>query len=267
MTTSFVVYVDESGDEGFQFQKGSTEWFILSAIVTEKAFDLPTVKLIDDVRAILKRPADDRSPLHFRNLKHEQRLPFLQKIGQSNLKALTIMVHKPSIKNVELFQERFKLYFYASRLLLERVSWYCRDTKIPQMGGDGTAEVHFSNRGGMKYSELREYINGLKLRSQYDDVRIDWNAINANQIDALSPKLMGMQIADAVASSFFFSTQLNQYGFAEDRYVKMLQPICYHHRGRYNGYGIKVWPNEAETLIKNQPHLQWLAQHYNFNLS
>jgi hypothetical protein len=50
---SFVVYVDESGDEGFAFKEpytGSSHWFVLSAVVTHKCLDLETVKLVDEVR-------------------------------------------------------------------------------------------------------------------------------------------------------------------------------------------------------------------------
>jgi hypothetical protein len=36
MTTSFVAYIDESGDEGFKFlpnEQGSSRWFVLSALL------------------------------------------------------------------------------------------------------------------------------------------------------------------------------------------------------------------------------------------
>ena len=37
MSASFVVYVDESGDEGFSFGQGSSDWFVLSAVITRAA--------------------------------------------------------------------------------------------------------------------------------------------------------------------------------------------------------------------------------------
>lgn len=259
MTPSFVVYIDESGDEGFQFGKGSSTWFILSAVITHKASDLQTVKLVDTVREILGRK--DREPLHFRGLKHEHRLPCLQQIAQANLKTVTIFVHKKSIRDVELFQQRNRLYFYASRLLLERVSWYCRDHK---MDGDGTAEIIFSNRSGMKYEEFRAYLNVLKSQTAVFKVEVDWDVIKIDQITAFASKGMGLQIADAVASGFFFSTQLNHYGFIEDRYARMLKPVVYGHKGRYNGYGLKIWPHEHEPILKNESHLTWLQEVYGF---
>jgi len=47
---TFVVYVDESGDEGFSFGRGSSEWFVLSAVIIKKANELETVKLVDRIR-------------------------------------------------------------------------------------------------------------------------------------------------------------------------------------------------------------------------
>lgn len=164
MPPSFVAYIDESGDEGFHFEKGSFWWFVLSTVVTPKDADLETVKLIDSVRKSLER--NDLEPLHFRKLKHEQRLPFIYHIAQANLKTITVFIHKPSIMNVEVFQQRFRLYFYAARLLLERLSWYCRDHKTVHTSGDGSVEIVFSNKGGMKYDELRAYLNVLKTQSQ-----------------------------------------------------------------------------------------------------
>ena len=95
MVASFVVYIDESGDEGFQFDKGSSKWFVLSAAITHKATDLATVKLVDTVRATLGRK--DNAPLHFRGLKHEHRLPFLHEIAQADLKTVSVFIHKPAI--------------------------------------------------------------------------------------------------------------------------------------------------------------------------
>ncbi len=263
MTVSWVVYIDESGDEGFMFSKGSPDWFVLSAVVTPKATDLETVKLVDHVREqVLHR--QDHDPLHFRKLKHEHRIPFLSVLAQADLKAFVVLMHKPSIKNVEVFQQKNRMYFYAARLLLERVSWYCRDHTTTKTAGDGSAEIIFSNRGGMKYEEFREYMETLQRQTKVGAIQIDWNVIKRDQIMAYAAKRMGLQLADAVASSFFFGVQLNQYGFNEDRYVRMLQPLIYKDAGRYAGYGLKFWPSETDALFQTQSHLTWLRDAYNF---
>lgn len=264
MTASFVVYIDESGDEGFFFDKGSSQWFVLSAVITRKASDRKTVKLVDHIRSTVFNRSD-KEPLHFRRLKHEHRAPFIDTIAKADLKVVTVAIHKPSILEREKFMEKYRLYFYAVRLLLERASWYCRDHKTPSIGGDGSARISFSNRGGMSYTELRRYLKVLQQRTEIDAVQIDWNVIKPQQIAAYSSsKRLGLQIADAVASGFFYGVNVNTYGFVEDRYARMLKPVVYAHKGIYKGYGLKLWPREANYYIENTNHYNWLREDYQF---
>ena len=261
MAASFRVYIDESGDEGFAFGRGSSEWFVLSAVVTHAAEDLAGVKVVDTVRTRLGRP--EKKPLHFRDLRHEHRLVYVDEIARQPLKVVSVLVHKPSLNEPEKFQERYRLYFYAVRYLLERVSWYCRDHRHAKDAGDGTAAIAFSNRSGMSYAELRDYVKLLETQTSMFDVRVDWSVIRAEGIRAFTAgRLMGLQVADAVAGSFFYATQASQYGFTEDRYARMLKPVVYQHRGRYVGYGLKLWPREVEARLGGEERLAWIRQEY-----
>jgi hypothetical protein len=261
MPTSFKVYVDESGDEGFSFGHGSSSWFILSAVIIRSADDQDAVKLVDTVRRRLDRP--EKKPLHFRDLRHEHRLLFAYEVTQQPLRAVVVLVHKPSLNEPETFRERYRLYFYTTRYLLERVSWYCRDHRAARDTGDGTADIAFSNRSGMSYDELRGYLSMLKARTTMSDIRVDWSVIRPDQVTAFSPgRRMGLQVADAVAGSFFYAVEPNRYGFTEDRYARMLRPIVYHYRGRYLGYGLKLWPREVETRLSSDERLTWIRSEY-----
>ncbi len=256
---SFRVYVDESGDEGFEFRRGSSEWFVLSAVVLRTGTELATVKLVDDVRALLKKP--ERKPLHFRDLRHKHRVPYAKAIAAADLRAVSVLVHKPSLHEPETFRERFRLYFYTVRYLLERVSWYCRDRRTTE--GDGTAAIVFSNRSGMHYGELCEYLRRLEAKSKVDDIRIHWPAIRADQVTALSSgKRMGLQIADAVASSFWYAAEVDQYGNNEDKYAAILKPVMYSYGGKYSSYGVKLWPKEVVASAASMPNLSWVRAHY-----
>ena len=65
MNPSFVVYIDESGDEGFVFNddgSGSSRWFVLSAAVIRKVNDLQMVSCLKEARAVLGKPP--KTPLH-----------------------------------------------------------------------------------------------------------------------------------------------------------------------------------------------------------
>ncbi|MCK6448932.1 MAG: DUF3800 domain-containing protein [Planctomycetes bacterium] len=260
MTCAFRVYIDESGDEGFVFNpdgSGSSEWFVLSAVVTRTANDRELIDLIDQTRAQLGR--QPREPLHFRKLKHEQRLPLVDRIAKAKVRLVSVLVHKPSLQEPEKFSERFLLYRYATRYLLERVSWLCRDTA----GADGPqAKVIFSNRSAMSYDELRDYLAHLQARTQEFDVRVDWSAIDPSRIEARThDSLCGLQVADAVASSFFYGVNRTRHGFTEPRYAQLLAPVVYRRKSVALGYGIKLWPREVSATIEQRPGAEWLASY------
>jgi hypothetical protein len=259
--TSFVAYIDESGDEGFRFlpkEAGSSRWFVLSAVVFRKENDLDCVQLLKDVRATINK--EPRKALHFRDLKHEHRIPYVRAIGAARLRIVSVMIYKPALKNIEHFQrDSHKLYRYATRLLMERVSWVCKEHAKPGVG-DGTADLVFSNRSAMSYAELRAYLTFLKEGPPSSTCHIDWGSITPANVRAVNhDKLAGLQIADAVASGIYFALNLNQYGESEPRYFELIASRLYRHKKSPIGYGLKFWPN-FDDLTKTLDHLAMIER-------
>lgn len=257
MEPSFVVYVDESGDEGFVFRpdgSGSSRWFVLSAAVIRRTNDLQMVSCLKTVREVLGKPP--KTPLHYRDLKHEQRIPYIRRVGELPLRTVSVLVYKPAIAEPEKFQTtKYLLYRYATRLLLERVSWLCRDGRL-QGEGDGSAAVIFSNRSNMSYEEIRDYLRILRRKAEADpeQVQIDPTVIHPDSIRTVEhSKLAGLQVADAVASSFYFALKVNRYGETEPSYVRHLKNVIYRHKEQAAGYGIKCWPSDLSGLKKKAP--------------
>lgn len=262
---SFRVYIDESGEEGFVFRpdgSGSSRWLILSAVVTRRENDLQVVRLMERVRQTLGRPP--KQALHFCKLGHAQRVVWAREIAQTPLRTVSVLVHKPSIREPERFQaQKHLLYRYASRYLLERVSWLCRDHRKPETGS-GQAEVIFSNRSQMSYEELRGYLRKLREETGDFGVTVDWSVLNPEAIRAVEhSQLAGLQVADAVASSLFAALNPNPYGDTEDKYARLLLPVCYRHKGALLGYGLKFWPGDFEGLKRESPRLLAFAEGLN----
>lgn len=261
-TASFRAYIDESGDEGFRFNtdgSGSSRWFVISALVVRPKNDLRVVECLKETRKLLNKPA--KFPLHFVDLKHEQRVPYARRVGALPARTVSVMIYKPSIEEPEKFQnEKYLLYRYATRLLLERVSWLCRDHRIEDEG-DGTCEVVFSNRSNMSYQEIRDYLRHLIAQSgtQPNEVQIDPAVIKPEQIKAVEhSKLAGLQAADAVASSIHFAVKRNIYGESEPAYSKLLTKTFYRHKDSLQGYGIKLWPDSLEAVQTKAPEAKHL---------
>lgn len=259
MAPTFIVYVDESGDEGFNFNGGSSEWFVLSAVVVRKSVEPDAVKVLDRVRNELGKKPDHA--LHFRKLTHDQRVLYATRLAEERrFRALSVLVHKPSLRSPETFSSHgHRLYFYTARYLIERISWLCRDSS--KDAGDGSAEIIFSNRSGMSYDDLKAYLDRLKERR--DGVSIDWDVVRTEQVRALPhDQRRGLQIVDAVASSKWYGLNPNHHGFVEDRYARIIEPIVYRRKGGCRGYGMKFWPREAENGLASEARYEWVRQLY-----
>jgi len=105
MKSSFVVYIDESGDEGFVFKEdgsGSSRWFVLSAAAIRQKNDLQMVSCLKEVREVLGKAP--KTPLHFVDLKHEQRVPYVRRVGELPVRTVSVLVYKPLISEPEKFQ-------------------------------------------------------------------------------------------------------------------------------------------------------------------
>lgn len=244
MPAGFSVFIDESGDEGFNFAppgtpKKSSHWFVLAAVAVRCAREPEIIKGMADVRAILRKPA--LRALHFADMRHEQRVAYVKTLANLPCRGVAIIIHKPSLKKQDTFKARGRLYFYAGRYLLERVSWMCRDGHKREAAGDGSAKIIFSNKSGMSYDEFCDYVRRLK---QNPDVRINDGAIDCDQIEAKPHyQMAGLQVADAFASSFYQAVEPSSYGFVESSYAQSLEQRMYHYNQKQcKNYGVKVFP-------------------------
>lgn len=266
MGASFVAYIDESGDEGFKFRRSvseqaSSDWFVLTALITHKRTDLRTVKAIDRVRRELRlRPG---THVHWKKLKHVEKVRYSQIMATLRTTLMAVCVHKPSLFEPESFRERYRLYFYAVRYLLERASWLARDgDSSARRDGDGAIELVFSNRQGMSYEEMRRYLRLLQRQRQSGhDIRIEFERVPVANLGTRAPgECMGLQLADAAAGAFFNALERDRFGNTEPRYLQTLLPLLYRHRASVHGYGLKIMPANAIQDTKAPESLQWLLE-------
>jgi len=261
---SFRVYIDEAGDEGFRFERRTPEWFIISAAITRVEHDLETLTgILRPIRELFGLGATQE--IHFRKLTHEKKVPYVEKIATAKVRSVSVAIHKPRLTSQETFQARNRLYFYACRYLLERVSWFCRDSFDPaKHAGDGSIDLIFSKRKNLSYEELGEYLKKLHEQSSSHDIRIDWKQIKEEQIEAYSAsQKMGLQVADAIASAAFSALNKNDYGFTEERYISTLLKGMYRHQGKVLGYGIKIWPYKDSDIIQDV-RFKWLPENKHY---
>lgn len=256
MAASFVAYIDESGDDGFVFNSdgsGSSRWLVLSALVCRKENEGELIQVARQARAVLGK--DPKHPLHFVKLKHEQRIAVCALISTARVRSISILAHKFSMENCDAYRSKKNfLYHYLTRLLVERISWLCRDNRKPGVG-DGTVELVFSNRAAMSYEDLRMYFTTLEYNSTGLEVKIDWTAVRPADVRSEPhEKLAGLQLADFVASGTRFAAELTRYGHSEFGYIRKLAPTLYKRGGKLFSYGLKFYPDFDKTKPAN-PHI------------
>ena len=258
--TGFVMYVDESGDEGFVFNpdgSGSSRWFVLSGVVTRRGNDLQMVECLKETRDVLGKAP--KTPLHFADLRHEQRVPYIRRVGNLDIRTINVAVYKPWIRDVGKFTgERHLLYRYLSRFLVERLCLLINRSTQAHPGRNRSTEIIFSDRSNMSYEEVRSYLRRLIdiTANGSDDVRVDGAVIDPTKVRSVQhSQLAGLQVADAVASGVHFALKLNRYGETENAYFSHIAKTLYRQNGKVLGYGMKFWPEDFEAMKRKIPQI------------
>jgi hypothetical protein len=261
MAHSFVAYVDESGDDGLPgvnaaryrtkgHQGGSSNWLTISASLWRYARDLEAVEWRDEIRSQLP-PSASKKVLHCSKLTHQQRVMACDVLATKPLRSICVMVHKPSMQT-DVFKDKNQLYFYVSRYLIERISWFCRDTRPKVPEGDGRVKIVFSRRGGLSYEDFRAYLNRLKSGDP-DEIRIHWNVIDIDGVEARDhSSKAALQIADLIAYCMTAALEPDSYGNCELRYAHILRPLIYQRNGNFLSYGVKLVPRADQIALSAQ---------------
>lgn len=262
MPHSFVAFIDESGDDGFVFldppDRASSEWFVLSAAIVRAANELSAIRHVNE--AISPIETQRKSPMHFTALRHEQRIPITHRIANSAFKVITILVNKRTLGDAHGLNRGRRLYFYATRFLLERISWLARDSRIPN-SGDGRTKLVFSKCKNLSYADLTSYLqllrNGFDMQTEIHWPSIDYQTLEVRQHN----ELVGLKIADAVATGIRYAVELSPYGYCEDRHALTLKPVVYNRNGNYRSYGMKFFPNIPNIEPERGNRYAWIGNY------
>lgn len=249
----FVAYVDEAGDQGFS--TSSSAWFVISAVVLKSRDDLMgTVDVLKEVRKELNK-ADEKT-LHFREMNHQQRLLYVDRISKAPLKTLSLLVHKLAL-NSEGLQEGHALYCTGLMILLDRVARFCRAQPPDPSAPVRRAKLVISTLGSLSQAKLNASIASPLAVPGLKAPGLDSTIIEPSEIH-LRPtgQRAGLQIADAVASSILQAVQPSQYGFAEPRYLQMLRGVLHRHAtAGYEGYGLSFEPTTSCNEVRGRGFL------------
>ena len=241
---------------------GSTRWFVLTAVVTQRIRDIQMVECLNDTRNLIGKAP--KSQLHFSKMKHEHRVPYIRRIGNLNIRIINVAVYKPSLHAAENFQRnKNRLYRYTTRYLVERISWLLNSAR---RRGNRSTEIIFSDRASLSYDEIRSYLTLLLKQAETnpDAVQIDGNVVDPCHIRSVQhSQLAGLQVADAAATSAYYAINPNRYDEIEPAYFAHLATKLYRRKGKVLGYGMKFWPENYEAMKRKIPQIEDLEDFLN----
>lgn len=227
----------KAGDEGIR--RGS-EWFILTAIIVPKEYDL---NLSNKILKIKKNMNMDRKDqLHWNKiLKYDKKIQIIYDLISENFKIIHIAINTYEINKLKSKD----LYPYFMSYLIERVSYYVANNK-------GNCNIFISTRNENNKHKNQHLKDELTSKRHYHHI-ITKCINNIKFIDNRDRNLL--QLADVCCSSF---SQAIKYNTSQEwEYVLKLKSNIWSYKGLVIGYGIKFYP--PLEWFKSFPSLAYLA--------
>jgi hypothetical protein len=235
-------FLDEAGDFGFKFDKGSSEWFILCCIMVEE----PNLALLPPIVSDLMHSGwgqFNQSPpdvLHWKELDHYRKQLVAARVNIPEITVIGVCIWKKWLINSWLDNPE-TLYSWTSQLVMERIGYYVH-------ARNGTATVVFS--------KLTDKISKHLLAEMPKIIQSTRPVFDLERIHIRRTQdYPELQIADAYAGMFHNAVIPSRYGFCSPYYLDSVKPRLMSYNGKQFGYGFKVFPtdklgyNPAYTFI------------------
>lgn len=235
------VYIDEAGDLGVC---RGTQWFVLSAVIVDKTDEPKLRKKLVNIKSRL-----NVKDIHLRKITDFYKRGFIVKeLNDGNFTYVNIIADTNKLDQAKI-SSPVVAYNYLCRMLLERTSWFLRDT-------NRIADIVLSARGTSRDGELIRYIKE-KL------IPYEQNHIVKNVFDKVSAKAASMwdmlQLADVCATTMFLTYEKNIWGFCTPCYSRMLKNHLYSYNNRCDSYGIKYFTQDMKPNT-NALKCNWICR-------
>jgi hypothetical protein len=188
---TMLVFIDDSGDPGFKIDKGSSEFFIISAVVFDDSLEAEkTAVAIKELRRELF--GRDDVEFKFHKSRKETRIKFLECIKEHQFRIRCLVVNKKILYSPELKSNKNSFYGYIIKTMLKYSNQTIFNAKIRI---DGSGDRIF-RKSFVFY--LRKELNSKEKKILQ----------NCKLVDSKSDGLI--QMADMIAGSIHRSYQQNK---------------------------------------------------------
>ena len=257
----YTAFVDESGDDGFNFEGGSTDFIVVAAIISRTS----NLDQFGDALRKARGKARKSTGWVFPTFKKLNNAPVQRWLLADQFSCLAVqtccvLIHKRGLSEPGWQSRKEDMYFHASKFLIERISWACRDTDAKKAEVDPVCNIIFSRRGGLRYEKLQTYVRRLQSSPQEYDTKAEWRHIDPNLItcEDHSDSNACHLAADHFASAVGCAVELKDYYSFDDRYARIWTKKIYSYKGRIEGNGLKIWPESGTSYLRADPRGFWI---------
>ncbi|MDO8443553.1 MAG: DUF3800 domain-containing protein [Candidatus Azambacteria bacterium] len=130
-----LIFIDDSGDPGFKFNRGSTNFFVISLIIFDDELEAEkTAVAIKNLKRTLNFP--DGMEFKFFRSSNNVRKEFLQTVNYFKFRIRSVVVDKSLIRSEELRGNKNSFYAYTIKTVLKYSHKTIYDAKI-KIDGSG----------------------------------------------------------------------------------------------------------------------------------
>ena len=225
------------GDEGI---KRGSEWFVLTAIIVPKEYDLELSNKIVKIKETMNM--NRKEQLHWNKiLRYDKKIQIIYDLISANFKIIHVAINTYKINKLKSKD----IYPYFMSYLIERVTSYVTNNKAK-------CNIFVSSRNENSKQKNEFLKNELMNKRHYHHIYV--KCINdIKVIDNRERNLL--QLADVCCSSFAQAIKYNTN--QEWDYVLKLKSNIWNYKGIIMGYGIKFYP--PLEWFEEFPNLSLLA--------
>ena len=179
-----LVFIDDSGDPGFQVQKGSSSVFVIACVIFDDNLEAEKTSLaIKELRRKLK--VSDFYEFKFNKSDKHFRTAFVDNVKNFKYRIRAILVRKEIIFSLRLRNNKENFYNYIIMQVLKQSKYYIKHAKLKlDKRGEKTLR-----------DEMRVYLS-RELDNKNTDIFSDLKFVDSKQNTLI-------QLADMVAGSIF----------------------------------------------------------------
>ena len=267
----YVAYIDEAGDPGLKkvrprSETGASEWFILSAALIPAAVEDEVSTWITDILGAMNSP--QMSDMHFAKLTDARKAIACSMLADRHVRLFTVLSNK---QNMEGYKNPFAesvsapmpsdnwFQCWLSRILLERLTDFVVHNSIRKFGSPRRVKLVFSERGGLRYSQMHAYYEWINMKSVGGQVPlflpwgfVDFRCLHRDLLHVYRHhEVPALKMPDTVSSAFYRAVDVLDVPERNAQFAKLLKPrmAADPSSGMISGYGVKLMPN-WKTLDK-----------------